>query len=256
MEQMPSNMPVLESKPGPAGWVQTWIMAVTKPNENTFVVLTERPEATSRTAFIWVFIAGVISSITSTIVRAIYSAVGLAPQMPDIPGLENLQQFNQFQGGGDAGSIGVALLTGVCLSPLGGLLAVVFFAIGVAIVQWIAKLFGGVGTFDKLAYAFAAIAFPFSIISAVMTLLGAIPYVNYCTGIISFALGIYSLVLQIMAVKATNRFGYGPAAGSVFIPGCVVFLLCACVVIGTLSLLGPAINEVFQGIQQGLPTAP
>lgn len=255
MDQMPSNVPVPESKPGPAGWVQSWIMAVTKPNENTFVLLTEHPGATSRTAFIWIFLAGVVSSITSTIVRAIYAAIGSTPQLPSIPGLESLQQFNQFNQGG-SGSVGVSLLTGICLSPLGGLLAVVFFAIGVAIVQWIAKLFGGVGTFDKLAYAFAAIAFPFSIFSAVMTLLGAIPYVNYCTGILSFALWIYSIVLQVMAVKTVNRFGYGQAAGSVFIPGCLVFLLCACVTIGTLSLLGPVINDAFQSIQQGLPTTP
>lgn len=253
MEQMPSNDPVVESKPGPAGWVQTWIMAVTKPNENTFVILTERPEATSRTAFIWVFIAGMISSIMTTILQAIYAAMGGAPQIP-IPGLEDFQQFNQYNQGG--GSVGVTLLIGLCASPLGGLLAVLFFAIITAIVQWIAKLFGGTGSFEKLAYALAAITVPFTLISAILTLLGAIPFVGYCTGIISFGLWIYNIVLQVMAVKAVNRFGYGQAVGSVFIPGCLVFLICACVVIGSLALLGPVINEVFQGIQQGLPTAP
>jgi hypothetical protein len=132
----------------------------------------------------------------------------------------------------------------------------VFFALFVAIIQWIAKLFGGAGTYEKLLYAFAAITVPFTIVSSLFALLSMIPYVGICAGIFSFGLSIYALVLQVMAVKAVNRFGWGQAAGSVFIPGCVVFILCACVVIGGLMLLAPMIGDVFSGINQSLQLAP
>lgn len=245
MEQMPSNTPVMDAKPGPAGWVQVWMKAVTKPNEQTFVEITDGPEATSRTAFIWVFIAGTISGVLQAILQAIYSATGTMPQLP-IPGLE---QYMPQTGGGDAASFGVTLVISLCLSPVAGLISVLFFALFAAIVQWIAKMFGGTGTFDRMAYAFAAITVPFTIVSGVLTLFGAIPYVGACFGIVSFGLGIYALVLQLMAVKGVNRFGWGPAIGALFIPGLVVFTLCCCVVFAGISLLGPAISETFNGLQ-------
>ncbi|MCL4270951.1 MAG: YIP1 family protein [Anaerolineales bacterium] len=246
MEQMPSNTPVMESKPGPAGWVQTWITAVTKPNEQTFVDMTEQPNATSKTAFIWMFIAGTISAIFQTILQAIYSATGYTPQ---IPGLEKYMPTV----GGDPTTMGISLITGLCLSPLGGLLAVLFFAIGVAIVQWIAKLFGGVGTFEKLAYAMAAISVPFTLVSSILALFSAIPFVGFCTGLLSFGLGIYGLVLQVMAVKGINRFGWGSAIGSVLIPGFVVFLLCFCAAFMLALLIAPMFGDVFTSMQQLVP---
>ncbi len=248
MEQIPSNTPMMESKPGPAGWLPVWIKAVTKPSEQTFVEITESADATMKTAFIWVFIAGTISGIAQAIVRAIYMAMGTTPQV-SIPGLE---QFSQQPTGGDAGSAVVSLAISLCTSPLIGLVSIGFFALGVAITQWIAKLFGGVGTFEKLAYASAAISVPFTLVSAVLTLFTAIPIVGICTGIISLLLSFYALYLQITAVKAVNRFGWGPAIGSVFIPGLVVAFVCGCVVIGGLMLLGPAIGDVFSGINQSL----
>jgi uncharacterized membrane protein len=129
----------------------------------------------------------------------------------------------------------------------------VFFALLVAIIQWIAKLFGSAGAYEKLLYAFAAITVPFTIVSSLFVLLSAIPFVGICTGLISIVLSIYVLVLEVMAVKAVNRFGWGQAAGSVFIPGCVIFIVCACVVIGGMMLLAPMIGNVFSGINQNLP---
>jgi hypothetical protein len=248
MSQMPSNAPVLDSKPGPAGWLPVWIKAVSQPNEQTFISLTETPEATSKTAFIWVFIAGTISGIAQAIFQAISTALGVTPQMP-IPGLE---QFTPPPTTGDGTTAIVSLVTGLCLSPVAGLISIIFFAIGTAVTQWIAKLFGGTGTFEKLAYASAAISVPVTLVSSVLIVFGAIPYVNICTGILSFGIGIYALVLQIMAVKGVNRFGWGPAIGSVLIPGVVIFAVCACVVFGGLMLMGPVLNDTFNQINQSL----
>jgi len=248
MDQMPSNTPVLESKPGPAGWLQVWMKAFTKPSEQTFIELTAGPEAVAKTAYIWIFIAGTVSGVIQAIMRGIYSAMGISPQIP-IPGLE---QYIPQTASGDPGAIVGTIVGGLCAAPFAGLISVLFFAIGVAITQWIAKLFGGTGSYEKLAYAVAAISFPYSIITAVLSLLGAIPFVGYCTGLISLGLVFYVLYLQITAVKAVNRFGWGAAAGSVLIPGFVVLFFCGCVVIGGLMLLGPMIGEVFSGINQGL----
>lgn len=244
MEQIPSNMPVMESKPGPAGWIQVWMKAVSKPNEQTFIDMTESPDATSKTAFIWVFIAGTVSGIFQAILQGIYTATGTTPQIP-IPGLEQYMP----SGSGDAASIGVALVISLCLSPVAGLVSVLFFAIGTAIVQWIAKMFGGVGTFEKLAYATAAITVPFTLVSSVLALFSTISFVGACFGIISLGLSLYVIVLQVMAVKGVNRFGWGAAIGSVFIPGLVVLFFVCCLVFAGLTLLGPAISNTFQGLQ-------
>lgn len=239
MEQMPSNIPTMEVKPGLAGWAQAWMTAVTKPNEQTFAMLTEHPNATSKTAFIWVFIAGTVTAILQAILNAIYSATGTTPQL-NIPGME---QFNQFaQSGGGETNVFAVLLGGLCAAPLAGLITVLFFALGTAIVQWIAKLFGGVGTFDKMAYASAAISFPITLVAAVLTLFSAIPFVGLCISIFSFGLSLYALVLQVMAVKGVNRIGWGAAIGSVLIPGVLVFVLCACVFALGMMVLIPAVG--------------
>lgn len=248
MEQIPSNTPapVMESKPGPAGWLSIWIKAITKPSEQTFIEITESVNATLRTAFIWVFIAGTLSGIAQVLIQAAYAAMGTTPQ---IPGLE---QFSQQPGAGDGGFVIGSLVGGLCASPLFGLLSVLFFAIGIAITQWIAKLFGGTGTFEKLAYASAAISVPFTLISTVLTLVGVIPFIGICTGIISLILSFYVLYLQIMAVKAVNRFAWGPAIGAVLIPGLVILFVCGCLAVAVLTLLGPAIGDIFSGINQSL----
>lgn len=235
MDQFPSNDPVKEFKPGPAGWLPVWIKAVTKPSEQTFAEMTDHPDAVSKTAFIWIFIAGTVATIVVGILQTLLMAMGFSNQL------------------GSAGvSIGTFIITMLCASPVAGALSVLFFAIGVAVIQWIAKLFGGAGTFDKMAYAMAAISVPFTLISMLLSPLSAIPYLGICTGLISAGLGIYALVLEIMAVKGVNKFGWGAAAGSALLPGLVVLILCACVVFAGLMALGPMLGNVFSSINQSL----
>ncbi len=108
------------------------------------------------------------------------------------------------------------------------------------------------GTFNAMAYALGAIAAPFSLISAVLTALAAIPYIGFCFSIISSLAGLYALVLDIMAVKGVNRFGWGPAIGAVLIPWLAIVFVIVCIAGLALLALGPAISDVFQQIQQGI----
>jgi len=240
-----SNEPVIPES-GPAmSLVETWISAVTKPNEGTFAQIVAQPGATAGKAFLWVFLASILTSFTSLIVQA----VGFSGQM---------DMFREFLPPeiarelpvGAAPSIGFG--TAICGAPVGAIVAVLGFAIWVALVQWIAKLFGGTGSFDKLAYAFSAIIVPYSVVAAVLSLLGLIPFIGILFGLISLALSIYVIVLEVLAVKAVNGLDTGQAAGAVLLPAVVIFFFVCCCALIVGVVMGTAIGGVFDSINQSL----
>lgn len=243
-----SNAPLSSESAGSAGvagWFSTWMTAVTKPNEQTFATLAEHPDAkTNSRALTWVFLAGTISALISGVFQAILQQAGFASQTP---GLSDLF-------GGDA-QRGVAFTFGVaiCSAPVGGAIATLFFAIFVGITQWVAKMFKGTGTFSQLAYTMAAVSVPFTLISSILTPFSAIQYVGICIGLVSGLLGLYAIVLEIMAIKGVNKFGWGQAAGSLFLPGIVLACCIAIPIIGAMSMLGPAIGDTFSTINNSLP---
>jgi hypothetical protein len=240
MEQIPSNSPMIQPASGAAGWLPIWIKAVTKPSEQTFIEIASSPEASSKTAFIWVFIAGTLSGLVTGLMQLALRAAGFQTQ--------GFEQFSGAAGRGIGASLGIA----ICGAPVYGLLSIIGLAIGAAIIQWIAKLFGGTGTFEKMAYAIAAITVPVTLVTMFLTPLSAVPYLGICMGLLSGGIGLYALFLQITAVKAVNGFGWGPAIGSVLLPGVVIALVCGCVVGVSMAILGPRIAEIFRGINQGL----
>ncbi len=247
MDQPSSNAPMLAPRTGVAGWLPVWIKAVSQPREQTFVEITEQPGVSPTTAFLWIFLATTISAIVSGILTALLQALGFT-SVSFLPGLE------QYIGTvpADTSTVVGSLVGTLCFSPVAGIIFVVGFAIVVAVVQWIAKLFGGAGTYDKLAYAMAAISVPITFVTTVLSPFSVIPWLGVCVGLVSFGVGIYSLVLQVTAVKAVNRFGWGAALGSVFIPVLAILLFCACVIAIGMMVMGPAISEIFQQIQQGI----
>jgi hypothetical protein len=225
--------------------VETWIAAVTKPSESTFAEIAAQPGATTGKAFLWVGLASLVTAFISAITQSV--GKGSAMDMyrdflpPDLA-------YALPSGGGSGMSFGAI----ICGAPLGAILGVIFFAIGVGLIQWVAKLFGGTGSYEKLAYTFAAITVPVSAVMAVLSLLGLIPFIGVLFGIASFGVSIYSIVLQVLAVKAVNGLDTGKAVGSVLLPGLVIFIfVCCCVVIGV-AAMGPMIGEVFNEINQGL----
>jgi Flp pilus assembly pilin Flp len=231
------NTPMSPEPAGFSSWLSTWMEAVTKPNEQTYVKIANSPNAKMSTAFLWVFIGSLINVFVVSLMQG--AIMGRMMQNYNVDGFS-------------VEGAGMGIVSAICGAPIGAIVSVVFFAMFTGVVQWVAKMFGGTGTFEQLAYVFAAITVPFTLISSVLTLFGAIPYVGACFGLLGFAAAIYVLVLELMAVKGVNQFGWGPAAGALFLPGIVIFCCVAVVVFGAISLLAPAISDTFNQINQGL----
>jgi len=224
-----SEMPASPKPSGFSSWFSVWMDAATKPNEQTFARLAASPNAKMTTAFLWVFLGSLLNFFVATLVQG--AIMGQMMRQFDLEGTLRT-------------TIGGGFLSVICGAPIGAVMSVVFFALFTGVVQWVAKMFGGKGTFEQLAYVFAAISVPFTVISSVLTLLAAIPYVGFCFGFIGLGVTIYVIVLEVMAVKGVNQFGWGEAAGSFFLPGIVLFCCIAVVVAGLVSALIPVIRDV------------
>lgn len=227
---------------GVAEWVAVWRDAITKPSDQTFARIVQSPNAKLTTALLWVFLGSLVNALFGSLVQG--------------PIVRQIMQNSGLSGSELPGMAGRGLIAVLCGAPIGAVISVVLFVVVVGIVQLIAKMFGGRGTFEQLAYAIAAIVVPFTLINSLFTLLAAIPYVVYCAGIVSFLLLIYVVVLEVMAVKGVNQFGWGQAAASLLLP---FLVLCCCLslgVIGILRALGPGISDIFNSIQQSLTPVP
>jgi hypothetical protein len=218
--------------------------AITKPSENTFALMSEHPNARSTgRSLTWVFLAGTVSALITGVLQAILQLAGVTAQTP---GLADL--FGSAERG-VAFSLGVA----VCSSPIAGGVAVLIFVMAFGIVQWVATMFGGSGTFSRLAYTMAAISIPLSLIASVLAPFGSIRFINIITGFLSVIIFIYSVVLELMAIKGVNKFGWLQAFGSLFLPGLALLCCMAIPAIAVLRLLGPAIGDTFSAINSTLP---
>lgn len=238
------------STPPPAGdemtAIETWIAALTKPTESTFAEIAAQRGASLGKALLWVALASLLSTFTSLVAQA-FSFGKQMGTMGDILPPEIARELANL---GSGAAIGIG--TVICGAPVGAIFSVIGFLIGVALIQWVAKLFGGTGSFEKLAYTFAAITVPYSVVVSVLSLVGIIPIIGILTGLASFGLSIYLIVLEVLAVKAVNNLDTGKAVGSVLLPGLVAFLLICCCFVAVAMLLGPQIGEAFNQIQQGL----
>jgi hypothetical protein len=234
------NAPMLPPPSGVSEWVSVWRDALTRPSEQTFARIARSPNAKSTTALLWIFLGSLVSFFLASLVQG-----AMMRQMLQNSDL-GIEGFPVGTGGG--------LVAAICGAPIGAVISVVMFAIVVGIVQLIAKMFGGVGTFDQLAYSIAAIVTPFYAVSAGLTLLSAIPAVGWCFGILGFFAGLYVLALEVMAVKGVNQFGWGQAIASLLLPVFAVACCIAAVIAGIVSMLAPQFQDIFNTIMT--PPAP
>ena len=131
---------------GRESFFQIWIRALTKPNESTYAALAASPRAKASTAFLWIFLCTFAPAFVSVLVSGSQISRQLAQAGVDI--------------GEAGGGLGASLVNFLCITPFAAVVGVVGFVISVAIMQWIARMFKGQGTFDQLAYALGAITAP------------------------------------------------------------------------------------------------
>ena len=232
-DQMNTPMSPSPMPSGPTSFYQVWMNALTKPNEQTYADIANSPNAKATTAYMWVFLGSLVASFLSLLVQG---AV-IRSQLSTIG-----------EGRLGTGFVGIAI-TLLCGAPIAAVFGTVVFAVFTALIQWVAKMFGGKGTNDQLAYVYAAIGVPYTLVSGVFILLSAIPYVGFCFRIILGLAGFYILFLEITAAKAVNQLDWGRAAGSVLIPGAALFFLCCCVVFGVSMLAGASASKILQQLQ-------
>ena len=216
--------------------VQVWQKALTKPSEQTFAEIAASPNAKASSAYLWMFVAYLVQIFLAALVQN-----------------RLLSTYANQYGFGDVFAnqgFGSILIGAICSAPIGAAVGTLFFAISVFIIQWLAKMFGGIGTADRLAYAMAAILAPYLVISGIVTLFSAIPYVGFCVSAILAIAGLYILVLEVMAVKGVNQISWGAAIGALLIPIFAIAFLCACLIGGAVALLLPAIRDATQNLPQ------
>src|SRR5689334_10305870 len=234
----PTNAPMLPPRSGVSEWISVWRDALTRPSEQTFARISQSPNAKLTTALLWVFLGSLVNSLLSLPAQG-----AVMRQMMQNTGLE----------GQVVPSFGNSVVTAICGAPIGAVVQVVLFVVVTGIVQLLAKMFGGRGTLDQLAYTFASIVTPIYLISGVLGLLSAIPFVFYCAGILGFALLVYLLVLETMAVKGVNQFGWGQAIGSLLLPVFAVFC-CLFVAVGALLwTVAPQMMDMFNSMLTPVP---
>jgi hypothetical protein len=182
---------------GTYSWFESWRMALTRPNEETFRSLADDPNGSLGRALIWIAITSAISFLITSTMQILFSGLLAGPGL-----FEALEQ--------EAGLLlpGGLMIVGVfiCGLPMVALISSLGILIYSGIVQFTANAFGGEGTFTEMAYALAAFTAPLTLISGAI---GWIPLVNCLT----IPLGIYSLVLTLLAVKSVNRISWGKTIG-------------------------------------------
>lgn len=226
------NAPMMPPPTDASNWVSVWRDALTKPNDQTYFSLAQSPNAKLGTALIWVFLGSLVNILFASLVQG-----ALFRQM--------MRNSDFGQNLPRSGAVGI--LASVCIGPI---VSVIGFVVFVGIVQLLARMFKGQGTFEQLAYTMAAIVTPFSLINSVFTLLAAIPFVGFCFGLVSLLGALYVVALEVMAVKGVNRFGWGEALGSYFLPGIV---LCCCASVGAFAF-ARALGSQFPNILNQFPT--
>ena len=207
--------------------METFIKALTKPNEEAYKEIVNDPGASLGKGLLWIGVASLIGGLFTGIFNAIFgsSAFNQISQYADV----------------DIPRAGSAIGT-IFGSMFGGLFGAIFGAlIFVGLVQLVAKMLGGTGTYAQLFYGYAAFQAPISLVTG---LLGAIPLI----GCITIPVAIYAIVLGVIANKATHEYDTGKAVISTLAPALVLFLFCCCIIAIVGAISGFAMGDVFNNL--------
>jgi hypothetical protein len=203
----------------PLSWSQAWTLALTSPRTSTYERLIRDPQASLRRALTWVAVTALLAYLIGAGVQMAFMSLGLSSAFlegggpaAELPGLE--------------GFFLLALLCGIPVVVFGAIFGILIYG---GLLQFIASALGGSGTLGEQVYALACYSAPVTLLSA---LLGLIPLVNCLT----LPLAVYAMLLNLIAVKAANRIGWGATIGTFLILAVIAILIG---VVMALLLLGP-----------------
>lgn len=214
--------------------IQTWIRAITSPNEETYMALRQRSDATLGKAIVWVLVAAVIAAILTSINTAIgRSAFDSYEQLlnnPDLPP-EMQEQFATLLDSGMMPFVTGASIVGTLIfTPI-------FFVIGVGIYFLVARVLGGTGNFGRYAFLTAAYSAPITIVNSVLSL---IPILGGCVVLL---LSLYQIVLAYFAAKVEHELSSGRAVIVALTPLILFMLLFICFLIFGIALVVPVLRD-------------
>jgi len=221
----PTPMPPAQVPPparrSAGSFYQIWLLVLTRPRDDTFQALVDDPGATVGRGALWIFLTSM----------AAYAVAFLAQYGMLAPMLEQAGQSSGYEGFGSG--MAIALLCGL---PLAAVVAVLGLMLSAAILQFIAGALGGAGTFRQLFFAIASYTAPVTLAGSI---LGVIPIVGAC---LALPLSVYGLYLNALAIKAVNRFSWGMAVVTMFVPVILWILLAVIVVMALLPLMQEAMG--------------
>jgi hypothetical protein len=204
-------------------WNQAWLLALTRPSEETYEKLIMDPLASLQRAMIWIFTSTMISTGV---------LFGLQLLMIQFFGGSAFSELDELS---STGFLTGSLLLLICLLPLSGIATVLGQLVYGGVVQFISGAFGGRGTYTELVYAVAAYTAPMTLLTALLAL---IPFVNVCLG---FPLSIYGFTLNLLAIKSVHQFGWGSAFATVFV---MILIMVLIMVIIFAVVLSPLIDAL------------
>lgn len=234
-----SNQPVFGSEN--RSMFQIMLDAVTKPTLENYERIAQSPNATIANGALWLFLAVLVGSLVGGLIGLPFQGFGisdqLGPLMQELP--PEARELLRSTGGVGGGFFGV-----ICGAPVGAVMGLLFYFIGVGIQHWIARLFGGTGAFDKFFFTQASYGAPVALVSGILS---NIPLLNCVT----FFISLYSIFLNFLSIRAVHRLDSGKAILVILVPGIVLCVLLGCCLILGLAVLGPVISEVFSQLNNG-----
>jgi hypothetical protein len=192
-------LPPLDASGQSYSTIQAWSLALTRPNEATYQSLIDDPRAGVGRAVLWMLLGSAVPIMRLALSQLAFGRLGRTLSQPQglAPGSD--RAFTPAFGAGVL----------FCAIPLGAFFSVAGLFLYAGVIQFIAGAFGGQGSFARLAHAPWAFTAPLTIIGGFVSL---IPFVNLC---VALPLSAYSPSLNLLALKAVNRFGWGLAAATI-----------------------------------------
>lgn len=158
----------------PLSWITAWSKALAGPRD-TFAPLMHDTNASINRAFSWIAAA-------SAVIMILFVALVQRDAINNM----DLAQIYGFP----------ALL---CAVPGGAVVGLALFALYTGITHGLAKVLGGSGIYERLAYIYAAYTAPLLVVVVLLTITGYV---------LPLILGLYILVLNVFAVRAVYRMGW------------------------------------------------